>query len=137
MKSKTMERQTIGAKAVYLLIAFLTSVSAQAGTVGIAYSFAGASSSPPLQSGTNPMVDNFGTGSVLSGNPSLDVGSGAETVAAVKLPLPDSVNPVATPRPAPETDPLTPANSPVPPVKIYVFALMFVGLLVVAWLCRQ
>jgi len=81
MKSKTTERQAIGAKAVYLLIASFASVSAQAGTVGIAYRFAGAASAPPVQSDTNLIIDNFATGSFLSGNPGLNVGSGMATAA--------------------------------------------------------
>jgi hypothetical protein len=71
--SRTVMRQTIGAQAVYLLIASLASVSAQAGTVGIAYSFAGASSAPPVPSDTNLIVDNSATGAFISGNPGLDV----------------------------------------------------------------
>ena len=72
MKSKKMQAQTVGAKAICLLIAALASVSARAATVDIAYSFAGAASAAPVQSGTNLIIDNYATGSFLSGNPSLD-----------------------------------------------------------------
>jgi hypothetical protein len=39
-----------------------------------------------------------------------DAGSGVETPAAVKVPLPDEVNPVGTTKPEPETDPDAPTN---------------------------
>ncbi len=49
-----------------------------------------------------------------------DAGSGAETPAAVSVPLPDVVNPLSPTNPPPEVDPEAPTNSPVPPVKVNV-----------------
>ena len=49
----------------------------------------------------------------------IDPGSGVTNPGAVKVPLPDAVV-TAPPKPVPEADPLTPANSPVPAVKVSV-----------------
>jgi PEP-CTERM motif-containing protein len=72
MKSYTMQRRTIGAKAFCLLIGSLVSASAYAGTINLTYNFAGTASGPPVQSGTNLIVNNSATGSFMTGNPTLD-----------------------------------------------------------------
>lgn len=47
-----------------------------------------------------------------------DAGSGI--AGALIVPLPDVVNPVVVPTVEPENDPVAPANSPVPPVKVNI-----------------
>ena len=53
-------------------IACALAVPAEANSIPIAYSFAGASLAPPVQSGTTLIIDNFATGSILSGDPALN-----------------------------------------------------------------
>jgi hypothetical protein len=72
-----MQRQTIGAKAAVttaclLMLGSIASISAQAAMIGIAYSFAGAPTAPPVLIGTILTLNGHATGSVLSGNPSLN-----------------------------------------------------------------
>src|SRR5258708_27349449 len=72
-----MQRQTIGVKAgvttaCLLMLASIASISAQAATIGIAYSFAGAPTAPPVLTGTILTLNGLATGSVLSGIPSLN-----------------------------------------------------------------
>jgi hypothetical protein len=72
-----MQRQTIGAKAgvttaCLLMIASIASISAQASTIGITYSFAGAPTAPPVLTGTTLTLDGLANGSILSGNPGLN-----------------------------------------------------------------
>jgi hypothetical protein len=64
--------KTILIAGVSLFITSIASISAQAGTIGITYNFAGAAVAPPVLSGTTLIIDNSATGSILSGNPSLD-----------------------------------------------------------------
>ena len=72
MVSRKILARTLGSMAVSLLMTSLASVPAQAGTIGVTYSFAGAASAPPVQSGTNLIIDNFANGSFLTGIPTLD-----------------------------------------------------------------
>jgi hypothetical protein len=54
-----------------ILICFAIA-SAQAGTIGISYTLSGGPTGPPVVSGTNLILDGLFTGSVLSGNPTLN-----------------------------------------------------------------
>jgi hypothetical protein len=47
-------------------------------------------------------------------------GVGSGTAGASRVPLPETVKLVLPKNPVPETDPVAPANSPVPPLKIKV-----------------
>jgi hypothetical protein len=72
-----MQRPTIVAKAgvktaCLLMIASIASIAAQADTIGITYSFAGAPSAPPVLTGTILTLDGLANGSILSGNPGLN-----------------------------------------------------------------
>ena len=66
------QHQMIGVRAACLLIACIASVSAQADTISISYSLSGGPTGPPVVSGTTLILDGLFTGSVLSGNPSLN-----------------------------------------------------------------
>lgn len=61
-----------GAKTACLLLASIASISAQAGTIGITYSFAGVGTGPPVVTGTTLTANSAGTGSILSSNPGLN-----------------------------------------------------------------
>lgn len=53
-------------------IACTLAIPAQANSIAITYSFTGASIAPPVLSGTTLILDNFATGSILSGDPALN-----------------------------------------------------------------
>lgn len=53
-------------------IACCASIPVRADTVAITYSFAGAGIAPPVLSGTTLIIDNFATGSILSGDSALN-----------------------------------------------------------------
>ncbi len=55
-----------------LLIASIASISAQAGTIGITYSNAGALTGDPVLNGTILTLDALANGSIRSGNPALN-----------------------------------------------------------------
>jgi hypothetical protein len=57
---------------VSLLVTSLASMPAQAGTIGITYSFAGGLAGPPTLNGTMLTLHGLSNGSILSGNPSLN-----------------------------------------------------------------
>jgi hypothetical protein len=54
------------------VIACSLGIQAKANTIAITYNFAGAPTGPPVMSGTTLILDGFATGSILSGNSSLD-----------------------------------------------------------------
>lgn len=72
MRFTKIRLRTIWPVAAYLLSASFASVSAQAGTVGIAFSFTGTETGSPVVSGTNLILDNSATGAFTTGNPTLD-----------------------------------------------------------------
>lgn len=55
-----------------LALAFSLGIRANAATIAVTYSFDGGPVGPEVPVGTTLTVDHFSTGSVLSGNPSLD-----------------------------------------------------------------
>jgi hypothetical protein len=57
---------------VILMIACSLGTRAKANTLDITYSFVGAQAGTPVVSGTTVTIDDVGTGSILSGNPSLN-----------------------------------------------------------------
>jgi hypothetical protein len=62
----------IRAGATCLLTACIAGVSAHAGTISISYSLSGGPTGPPVVSGTTLLLDGLFTGSVLSGDPTLN-----------------------------------------------------------------
>ncbi len=57
---------------VFLALACSLGIRANAATIAVTYSFAGAAVGTPVISGTIETVDHLSTGSVVSGNPSLN-----------------------------------------------------------------
>jgi PEP-CTERM motif len=55
-----------------LVIACSLGIQAKADTIAITYNFAGAPTGPPVMSGATLILDGLATGSILSGNSSLD-----------------------------------------------------------------
>jgi hypothetical protein len=71
-----MRSKIIGARAgvmtAGLFIVSIASMPAQAGTVGVTFSFAGTEIAPPVQSGATLIIDNSATGSFLTYDPALN-----------------------------------------------------------------
>ena len=57
---------------ILLAVASSLAAPATAATIGVTYNFTGTPVGPEVQSGTTLTVDHFATGSVLSGDPSLN-----------------------------------------------------------------
>jgi hypothetical protein len=72
LSSLKLTSSRTGYAACTLMISSIASVSAQAGAIGITYTFAGSPTGPPVMSGTTLILDGLFTGSILSGNPALN-----------------------------------------------------------------